>query len=401
MTVRASSAEDELILRLARVRAARTQDVDILLEKSREVSYERLEQRLYEHRLISTLGPRLIDLGAPVPAAFAATVAEATSAGRHRAGVQALHTANLCRRLDDAGIPALTLKGAPLAERIYTDAGMRAPSRDIDLLVDQRQFDDAVRVLAELNYSRVDEVNWTRGLPHYHVALHSPNRSSPLIELHWRVHWYETEYASRVLERSRPDPTYARRPDPIDDLTLLLLIWARDGFYGLRLAADIAAWWDAHGHTLPPHALDAILERHPRLAQALLASARFAEGVLGVPTAALFSAHHCPKRRAQLALRFANWDRRGEGQDVANAITLVDLLLTPPAAAPVFVRHYWLQPLGAYETEYGWNPRSRAFNHIRRAAHVIVRALRGSARYLRELWRIRGNRTLAPLPPLG
>ena len=57
------------------------------------------------------------------------------------------------------------------------------------------------------------------------------------------------------------------RPAPADELAALLLYYARDGFAGLRLAADIAAWWDANGRGLPDGALDDLVGAYPALAR--------------------------------------------------------------------------------------------------------------------------------------
>ena len=95
----------------------------------------------------------------------------------------------------------------------------------------------------------------------------------------------------------------------------------------------------------------------------------------------------------------ANWRQMGERLEIAVNITLLDLLLTPPGAGRVFVRHYYLQPMAKYAREYGWNPDARRRNQLRRAARAAVRALRSSVQYTGRLWAVRHGTRLQALPP--
>ena len=67
-----------------------------------------------------------------------------------------------------------------------------------------------------------------------------------------------------------------------------MLFYARDGFFGLRTAVDIAAWRGLH----PPDGAP-VLRRHwrehPRLRRAFAAAALAAERVVGVPRTATSS----------------------------------------------------------------------------------------------------------------
>ena len=97
------------------------------------------------------------------------------------------------------------------------------------------------------------------GLPLLHFVLVHERGELPPVELHWRVHWYEQRFARERLLPPTAGQEGQWRPAPADELTSLLLFYARDGFIDLRLATDLGAWWDVHGPDLDPGALDEVL----------------------------------------------------------------------------------------------------------------------------------------------
>src|SRR6201999_2782545 len=90
----------------------------------------------------------------------------------------------------------------------------------------------------------------------------------PPVELHWRIHWYERNFAvERLLPPASPaSPDWC--PEPVDELAALLLFYARDGFIDLRLATDLGAWWDVRGAGVEVGALERLLDTYPALARA-------------------------------------------------------------------------------------------------------------------------------------
>lgn len=44
----------------------------------------------------------------------------------------------------------------------------------------------------------------------------------PLVELHWRMHWYEQDFARERLLPPAEDPMGDWRPAPVDELATLL-----------------------------------------------------------------------------------------------------------------------------------------------------------------------------------
>ena len=150
------------------------------------------------------------------------------------------------------------------------------------------------------------------------------------MELHWRVHWYETEFAARALARAQPGPDGVRRLQDDDELAALLLYHARDGFAGLRHPIDAAAWWDAHAGAPAACVLAPVALEHPGL------SAR----ALGQRDVCSTSSSACPPDASCLALPVSPWGARraaalanplmrGKPQQITAEITLVDGLLTP------------------------------------------------------------------------
>ena len=159
--------------------------------------------------------------------------------GAHRGGTaHELISLALLAGLEQAGIRALVLKGSILARQLYDDPGARTAG-DIDILVAAADLDPAIAVVSRWAGSTSETHLARRGSRCCMRTLARPQL--PRVELHWRVHWYETQFAADALARAeRPG---AHRPlvmQPADGLAALMLFYARDGFLGLRLAADVA-----------------------------------------------------------------------------------------------------------------------------------------------------------------
>ena len=147
------------------------------------------------------------------------------------------------------------------------------------------------------------------------------------MELHWRVHWYETRFARERLLAPSGDLDW--RPAPVDELSALLLFYARDGFTGLRQATDLGAWWDAFGAELSPAALAETARSYPALAPALGAALRVAERTVRLPAAQALGGGAPLGARGRLAVRLAD-PRPYESQAQLFAeIGLIDGLLAP------------------------------------------------------------------------
>jgi hypothetical protein len=352
-------------------------------ELGRQVDWDELTRLLVRQRLLPLGARRLRELlGEEPPPRLAAPAGEALSAARRLGVHQEMATLRVAAGLEGEGVPVLGLKGPLLATALYDDPGMRV-SQDMDLLVAADELDRAVRVLEGLGFARARR-ELPRGVrPPLHVELVHPGL--PDVELHWRVHWFEEGFSAEMLARARPENGGPRRARPEHEFAALLLFWARDGFAGLRFAADVARWWDRYGEQLPPGALASIAARYPGLRPALTTAAWHAERVVGVPAEAQIDLpRERWRRRAPAAARLSDWRLGADDDQIRANITLVDTLLAPPHERRTAIGRHVLR-----------SDRSPA-EHSRRARGV--HAARVVGRYGLAAWGIRGGREWSPLP---
>jgi len=323
---RAQASEERLILALARRRGQPE-----LAGLAAGVDYALLESELRRLKLLGLLGSRLVDaVPHVVPAAFTASVGEIVSAGRRDAAHMELLTWRLLQVLADAGITAMPLKGPLLAERLHGDPGLRL-SHDIDLLVVPDELQLAVAALERVGCTRPRTGD---ALPRLHHIFETPGGRP--VELHWRIHWYESTYATAMLRRA-----WLRNgvlvPSPADELLSLLLFHARDGMTGLRTPVDVAAWWtqnDPAGSAAP---IGEILARHPRLTLPAAAAALAVEHVLGLPVPTAVSRRPPARRRVRAAARLADWSLARSPAESDASTKIIDGLMTDAAGLPAFL----------------------------------------------------------------
>lgn len=304
------------------------------------VDFDRLGLELAGARLLGLLGSRLTaDLSAEVPDRFAASVEQILAQGRTRAGVQQLLTSEILGRLESAGVAAMPLKGPYWAEWIHGDAGVRL-SADIDILVPASEIGAAIAVFERLGYRRPPRADV---LPRLHHHLRS-DRGLPEVELHWRLHWYETRFSDEMLARATVVEPALRRPQPIDGLLSLATFYARDGLVPLRYAADLATWWMAHGEQITGRALRQALARYPELSRPVRAALHTTLMLLA------------PADQPACTRTVRDWrDRRaaslgalallGETDQPDDYAALADGLLAPRGGARAFVRRQFLPDL--------------------------------------------------------
>lgn len=330
--------------------------------------FDVLEQTLTERRLLPLIGSRAIAVeGASVPDTFRRAVLDARAAARAHGLAVEWSTRRTVALLAGRGISALPLKGPVLGQEAYDDLGLR-PTADIDLLLHRDQLDAAVGLLLEQGFAPPTDPRRPDGLPELHWVMAHPG--FPPVELHWRVHWYETQFSEDMLARASPGCDDILRPETADLVASLLLFYARDGFYGVRFAADLAAWWDRHGRALPPGFLEPYPRRYPELGPALTAAARVAEAVAGVPAVSWLGNASVPTRRVALATRLADWTQHGDPDQLRANVSLVGGLLGPPGSGPEFVRRELLEKATG-----------------RRA--TVVHCVKTGGRYVLALWRAR------------
>jgi hypothetical protein len=342
-----------------------------------------LARALADQRLLALLGSRAIALWGGehgAPPAFAEAVEAEIAANRSRGLALEALSARFAASLEEAGIRALVLKGPLQARRLHGDVGFRN-SNDVDLLVSPRDLAAAADVLAGFGYA-VDPDTPVRshGLPDIHTVLRSSAAGLPRIDLHWRVHWYEERFSERLLADSIRRGAFLE-PEPRDDLAALMLLYARDGFYGLRAAVDIAAWRDLHPSAGSPE-LEEHWAEHPRLRRPWHAAALTIERVVGVAAAELVPAPRRTGVRTRLAANLASWNQVGDPDQLRANIALVDALLSPPAELRHFLRREVFITRPEIKEIYGLPASARWRITAMRLGHAAKVALR----HLAGLW---------------
>ncbi len=318
--------------------AAEASDISTLPAQLEQIDFRVLADILRQRRLLGLLGQRLISAaGSRVPGEFSDAVREIIAEGRRRAEVQQMATWGILGALAEAGVVAMPIKGAFFGEWLHGDAGLRL-SDDIDILVSPEQMPQALRTFEGLGYLRPPKHDQLP--PRIHHVLRSAT-GLPTVELHWRLHWYETRFASDVLARSAVVGGALRRAAPMDELMALLLIYARDGFVGLRIPVDIGAWWAANGDQINRRSWIEALDGYPELARAVGAAAFGVSQLFGLSLAEGLPCGVIEQRRTQIALRFADRAGLNIGRPDDQAV-VVDGLLAPVAGVPAFVeRQFW------------------------------------------------------------
>ncbi len=373
MRTTGSRTAQRIMLLSAATVARREEGGEHFEEDARKVDWPLLAELLSSQRLLPTLGPRILELsGDAAPEEFEAAVSTAIETARRQDALLQLISARTIAALADAGIRSAGLKGPPLGEALYGEAGRRLSS-DIDLLVAPEQLKRAVEVVRGLGYAKPTDHVGPGGLPLLHFALNHERGELPPVELHWRVHWYETRFAGeRLLPPSGAQP-HTWRPAPADELTALLLFYARDGFTGLRQATDLAAWWDARGTELGPAALAGAARTYPALVTALAAALAVAKRTVGLPAERAIGGGLALDGRGRIAVRLANSQPyRSEAQLFAE-IGLIDGLLTPPRGLPAFVRRQVAPPAAVIREHAEKAHRGRATSTLGYSLRVLGR----------------------------
>jgi hypothetical protein len=338
-----------------------------------EVDWPRLTESLRRRRLLTVLGPRVLELaGERADDDFASAVKQAIDAGRRHSVLLQLVSLRISAMLADAEIRCTALKGPLMGEAIYGDPGRRLSS-DIDLLVAPQQLQAAVEVVRGLGYGVPTDYVREDGLPLLHFVLVHERGELPPVELHWRVHWYEQSFAHERLLPATVDPRGDWRPAPIDELAALLLFYARDGFVGLRLASDLSAWWDVYGAEVSPGALDELLRVYPALARVIPTALEVAERTVGLPAAQIIEGTPKLDLRERIAVRLANPNPHSSRSQLYADIGLVDGLLTPKGGLGAFVRRNVLPPPEVLDQQARHGARRRRRSSIGRGTGVLAR----------------------------
>ena len=308
---------------------------------------------LFAHRLPGVIRGRLAEAGATDLEAVIADSSRAWHEEAQRRGMALeLATLALVARLESSGLPTLPLKGALLSRDLYGWSGAR-PAGDVDLLTAPEHVFAALGVLRDLGYATPADPVGRGGLPVLHFKLDATG-SLPTTELHHRVHWYESAFASAVLASSERDGLRGRVAAPHHDLAMLLLFYARDGFSGLRLLADISTWWDCHEGELEAADMAQLPRQYPALARPLRAATDVAARFGGVPSVILGEDLRL-SGRTRLATELADWPFRGNTTQIRADAALIDGLLAPLGDGRSFLRRQFVPS----RAEIAWRERAQ------------------------------------------
>jgi hypothetical protein len=324
--------ERRLAVLLAGTEATRRARADEAAALLRAADSARLLELLERLHVTVLLGERLRELVGDVGPALEEAITAAAAWARDHGRIHELATLSVLAGLERDGIRALALKGSVLARELYGDVGARS-SGDIDILVATDELEAAIASAERIGWRWQPQTARAAPLPVLHETLTHPRL--PRIELHWRVHWYETRFAADALGRAkRVGPHQPLIMSPADGLAALTLFYERDGFSGLRLAADVAAWWDARCAARDADTLIAsVADAYPELAAPLWVGIQLLGPLVGLPT-------HADRARlswrvaAQLAGPFCS----APGVQANATASLVDLLLAPRGSRADAVR---------------------------------------------------------------
>jgi len=392
-----ATVEDELTLGIAGTALRRERCTARLLELSHRTEPARLIEVLARQRLIHLGIARLRELGAEVLTAdMTGRIEQRLRSVRWKAVEQEMLTHSIAGTLEEHRIVSVPLKGAVLARRLFDDPGLRE-SEDVDLLVEAGRLEQAVAVVRErFGYDDPRDPRDRRGRPLLHYRLRHP-QGLPTVELHWRVHWYEERSGPAMVARCVVD-NGLRRLAPADELACLLLVYARDGFAGVRPLADLAAWWDRNGERLEAGGVEEFAREFPELAPALTVSAALVGALAGTPQSKLAVTGRPWSHRMRRAARLANWRLTGADEQIYADIALVDLLLTPGPQAWASLRRQVLLPFDVVADRLV-EAESAPLSLLRAVALHVPRIL---ARFVLALMATRGSRTRSLLrAPFG
>jgi hypothetical protein len=377
-----NAVEAELTMRLASTAPVREASRPRLVHLLSRVDSGGFTAQLDERGLLTLLGSRAIEL---VPDAVDDVLRSRVEAARREARLRALMLDATLRRVVEAlegeGIPTLPLKGTTLADRVHGDPGLR-PTTDVDVLVPQARIPGAVETLRGLGYAAPKDPIWTEGLPEMHYTFICGDAGSPRVELHWRVHWAERGFSGELLSTASQAPDGLRRAEPAHELALLLLIYARDGLYGPRLLADIAAWWDQLGDHLAPGALDGIAARCPSLRRSLVAGIACLERFAGVPAGGVLT-DAALDRSSRRAVALADPLFADKDADAVATVMLIDFLLSTGWDKLGFLRRYLWQPLPFVRATYDLAEAPTTVVACRGAVHAVSDVVKKTPRMVR------------------
>ena len=370
-----TSPEHELALLLCGTeerRAAREQEAAALFQSASESELLALIERL---NVVTLVGQRLLALGLRPAGSVIERIERLTQISRDHETLLEVMMLSILANLETAGIRALPLKGSVLARELHGDPALEARSTStssshrgssVALPRSCALWDGATSIASGIGFRCCTTVWAIRRFRGSSCTGESTGtRTSSRLTL------------SPPLRAPRSGAPL--RMQPAEELASLLLFYARDGFSGLRVPADIAAWWGVCGGQLAGRShVSEIAARYPALGAPLRVGSAVLDALVGVPGASLDASPLCWRAASELANPFL---LGGDSQIQATA-SLIDLALAPPGGRLESIR----RELGRVPPANGDTP-SRAripfwFATAEHALRVLRRWVSAGARAL-------------------
>ncbi len=237
---------------------------------------------LRRHRIVSLANFNLAHSGHDIPVDVRATLAAAARDCAATDLIHAAETTRLQREFDEAGLPALFLKGATTGVLAYGALGVKQ-SWDIDLLTTEPNMMDAMELLQRRGYrlvspSGLSPAALARFARFYHEAQLGDDRGIT-VELHWRL--FTKPVMSEVSALSETQVVRLGDRDVRtlrDDLLIVFLIGhgQEHGWSRLKWLADLNAMLSRRGveHIEEVHAVATALGLGEEALAALLLCAQ-------------------------------------------------------------------------------------------------------------------------------
>lgn len=260
-----------------------------------EVDTDRFIALVDRHRVAPMVCHHLLKLPREtLPSALAQALVERQQANVFRQLEMTREQVRLHAVLQSAGIDYVTLKGLPLAQQYFGDAGLRT-SKDIDVLVEPEKLDVTIAALLAAGYVPIDGFDQftRRQRAHWISVFHHCSFEEPvsgvLLELHWRPVTYPDILAGIAFTTTPGAIQYvdfAGRQIPLLGPDEMLLYLCTHGtmhqWFRLKWVFDLPVVLESREWDWP--ALFAKAEKNrcaPQLALGLLAASQFC--AWGVP----------------------------------------------------------------------------------------------------------------------
>jgi hypothetical protein len=223
------------------------------LVASKDIDWKLFLSLCGHHRLVPLVYRALSTAAVEVPVSTLATLKAGATENALSVLRYLTQTRRVCDLLQQAGVPALVLKGVPLSQRIYADPSVRDVG-DIDLLIAAGMEDAADNILLAEGFRRNDPAarltprrrrSWRK---HGKTYTYRSDRDDFEIDLHWRL-FRNPHMPGNALAESGVDEQVRLGETtlavlPLERTFLYLCVHgALDGWFRFKSLADIAALW--------------------------------------------------------------------------------------------------------------------------------------------------------------